>query len=58
MKKGGGDMMVNWIWSLCSMAFESDVVPEGWRYTVIVPKKKEERTQCKIYKGIGMLCVE
>ena len=51
-------MVVNWIWSLCSMAFESDVVPEGWRYTVIVPKKKEERTQCKIYKGIGMLCVE
>ena len=28
MEKGGGDMVVNWIWSLCKMAFETGVVHE------------------------------
>ena len=23
--------MVDWIWRLCNMAFESGVVPEDWR---------------------------
>ena len=26
-KKGEGDKVVGWIWSLCNMAFESGVVP-------------------------------
>ena len=26
--KGGDDMVVDWIWRLCSMAFERGVVPE------------------------------
>ena len=26
--KGGGDRVVDWIWRLCNMAFESGVVPE------------------------------
>ena len=43
MIKGGGDRVVDWIWKLCNMAFESGVVPEGWRSTVIVP----------LYKGKG-----
>ena len=29
--------VVDWIWRLCNMAFESGVVPEDWRSTVIVP---------------------
>ena len=36
MIKGGGDRVVDWIWRLCNMAFESGVVPEDWRSAVIV----------------------
>ena len=36
MVKAGGDMVLDWIWKLCNMAFESDV-PEDWRSAVIVP---------------------
>ena len=25
-------MVVDWIWRLCNMAFESGVVPEDWKY--------------------------
>ena len=35
--KGGGDRAVDWIWRLCNMVFESGVVPEDWRYAVVVP---------------------
>ena len=28
MIKGGSNMVVNWIWRLCNMAFESVGVPE------------------------------
>ena len=34
MIKGGGDRVVDWIWRLCNMAFESGVVPEDWRSAV------------------------
>ena len=37
--KGGGDRVVDWIWRLCNMTFES-VVPEDWRSAVIVPLYK------------------
>ena len=36
MKKGGDDRVVDWIWRLCNMPFESGVVPEDWRSAVIV----------------------
>ena len=36
MIKGGGDRVVDWIWKLCNMAFESGVVPEYLRSIVIV----------------------
>ena len=59
MIKGGGGRVVDWIWRLYNMAFESGVVPEDWRSAVIVPvyKGKGERTECKNYRGIGMLSV-
>ena len=41
--KGGGDMVVNWIWRLCNMAFENGFGPENWRSAVIDP----------LYKGKG-----
>ena len=57
MIKSGGDRVVDWILRLCTMAFESGVVPEDWRSVVIVPlyKGKGERNECKNYRGISLL---
>ena len=61
MIKGGGDKVVDWIWRLCNIAFESGVMPEHWRSAVLFhfTKVKERdlsvRTvKCgwKIYAGI------
>ena len=45
MIKGGGNWVVNCIWRVCNMLFESGFVPvpEDWRYAVIV----------SLYKGKG-----
>ena len=37
MIKIWGNKVVDWIWRLCNMAFESGGVPEDWRSTVIIP---------------------
>ena len=50
--KGGGDRMVDWIWRLCNMAFESGVVSEDWKSALIVPLYKG-----KNYRGISLLSV-
>ena len=57
MLKGGGDMVMNWIYRLWCMAFESDAVPYEWRSDMIAPlyKGKEERTKCWKYRGISQL---
>ena len=49
MIKGGGDRVMDLIWRLCNMAFDSGVMPEDWRSAVIVPlyKSKGERSKCK-----------
>ena len=41
------------------MAFESCVVPEDWRFALIVPlyKGKWERTECKNYRGASQLSI-
>ena len=51
--------MVDWIYRLCNMAFESGGVTEDWRSAVIVPlyNGKGERTECKNYGGISLLSV-
>ena len=58
MIKGVGDRVVDWIWRLCNIAFESGAVPEE-RSAVIVPlyKAKRERTECKNYRGISLSVV-
>ena len=50
MIKDGGDRVVDWIWRLCNMAFESVVVPEHWRSAVIIPlyKGKGERNEWRV----------
>ena len=52
MVKGGSDKVVDWIWKLRNMAFESDVVPEDLRSAAIVPlsKGKGEMIKCKNYR--------
>ena len=57
--KGGGDREVDWIWRLCNMPFESDVVAKYWGSAGIIPlyKDKGERTECKNYRGICFLSV-
>ena len=51
------DMVMDWIWRLCNMAFETGVVPENWITSVIVPlyKGNGEMTECKNYRGICQL---
>ena len=46
--------MVDWIWKLCNMAFESDVVPEDLRPPVIVPlhKSKGKMIKCSVTGGL------
>ena len=50
MVKGRGDRMVDWIWRLRNIAFESGVVPKDWRSRVIVPlyKGKKEKLMQKL----------
>ena len=57
MIKGGGERVVEWIWRLCNMAFESGVMPEDWRSALIVLlyKSKGERTESKNYRVISLL---
>ena len=56
MIKGGGDRVVDWIWRLCNMPFESSVVPEDWKSTVIVLlyKGKGESTECRSYRSTSL----
>ena len=57
--KGEGDRVVDCIFRLSNMAFESDIVPKDWRSAVVVPlyKGKVKRTECKNYRGISFLSV-
>ena len=57
MIEGGCDMVVDWIWGLCNMPFESGGVPEEGRTAVIVPlyNGKEERIECRSYRNISLL---
>ena len=36
MIKDGDDRVVEWIWRVFNMAFECGVVPDDWRFAVIV----------------------
>ena len=59
MTKGGDERVVFCIWRLCNIAFESGVVREDWRSTLVVRlyKGKGERTVCINYRGISLLSV-
>ena len=57
--KDGDNRVVNWIWRLCNMTFESGAVPEDWKSVEIVQlyKGNGERTECNNYRGISLLSV-
>ena len=59
MIKGKADRVVDRIWRVSNMVFESSVVLEYWRSAVIVPlyKGKGERTECSNYRGTSLLSV-
>ena len=59
MIESGGERVVDLIWRLCIMAFESDVVPEDWRSAMTVPvyNGKGERTEHSNYRVISLLRV-
>ena len=59
MINGGGNRVVDWIWRMCNMAFESGVMLEDWRSAVIIPlyNGKGERKECGNYRGISLLSV-
>ena len=49
MVKGGGNRMVDCIWWLCNMAFESGVMPEDWRSEIChCTRVKERRLNVRI----------
>ena len=52
-----GNQVMNWIWRLCNITFESGDTPEDWRSAVIVPlyKGKGERTESSNYRGVSLL---
>ena len=54
MIQGESDRVVDWIWRLSNIAFESGVVPKNWRYAVIFPlyKGKGERIEVWLEKYI------
>ena len=37
MIKSEDELMIDWAWKLCSMAYESCAVPKEWRIFIIVP---------------------
>ena len=49
MKKGRSYKVVDWIWRLCNVAFESGVLSEDWSSAVIVPlyNGQGERTELR-----------
>ena len=59
MIKGRGNRVVDWIWRVCNMTFESGVVLKDWRAAVTVSlyKDKGEKTVYVNYRGINLLSV-
>ena len=43
MIKVRADKMVNLVWRMCNISFESGVVPKDWIFSVIIPLYKGKR---------------
>ena len=42
---GGGELVIDWIWKLCNMAFESGVVTEDCEDVKRIPREGRKRFQ-------------
>ena len=47
-------MVIDWIYRLCSMAFESGVMPEDWRYVLLFycTRVKEKELNARIIETL------
>ena len=59
MLKYGGDVVAEWMFWLCDLAWKQREVPDEWRKAVIVPlhKGKGSKNECNNYRGISLLSV-
>ncbi len=59
MLKYGGGVVVDWLWKVCSLAWEEGKVPEDWKSGIVVPlyKGKGEREVCGNHRGICLLSI-
>ncbi len=59
MLKYGGEIVVDWMMWICSLAWEQSKVPEDWRKAIIVLlyKGKGKREECNNYRCISLLSV-
>ena len=53
MIKGRGDMVMNWVRSLCNMVYERGGVPKDWRSAVIVPLYKNRGLNLRIIEALA-----
>jgi hypothetical protein len=56
--KRGGDLLLNKIHSLNKGIWKEEKIPTEWTMNIIVPiyKNRGDKLQCKIYRGISLLC--
>ncbi|KAK3893161.1 hypothetical protein Pcinc_003002 [Petrolisthes cinctipes] len=59
MLKCGGEVVVEWMLLICTLAWRQGEVPEDWRRAIIVPlyKGKGSKDECGSYRGISLLSV-
>ncbi len=57
MLKCGSEIVMEWIWRMCSLPWEMESVPEDWKVRIIVPfyKVKGEEGVCGNHRGICLL---
>ena len=59
MLKFGGEVVIDWMHLICSMAWKQGVVPDDWVKAILVPvyKGKGSRDDCGNYRGISLLSI-
>ena len=59
MLKFGGEIIIDWMHLICSMAWKQGVVPDDWTKAILVPiyKGKGSKDDCGNYRGISLLSI-
>ena len=54
--RAGGDVVVEKLYEICHLAYQTEKIPEDWRKGVIRPiQKKGDKTVCDNHRGITLL---